>query len=277
MTREGNMAQLKKNAVSVFNYHSIDCKLLKKTKTLFITFLDNNLCYESVFELEGLLNWLSDKIEISTVVFDQKIHDDKGNSGNDKLQLLNNQQMNTLYEKTLKLTIALLYLPQTFIFDYGETCSGLLTSLSLGADIRISRRGANIRFLPVKEGFFPTPGVFLLERLIGRSMGQIMLQQSKNLSDDRLQYCGLLFDTYSGDRPILEELIENFFNQSQIARIQLKQAMLNPIVSQIPALMEQELKAIRAFNYVEDWKRGEGHFLSARDLFPAEAGLASNV
>jgi enoyl-CoA hydratase/carnithine racemase len=97
----------------LFNYTTLDIKLIKKTRTLRISFKPNYnfINLETLFELESILAWSSNRLEINSILLTSEA--DFFNEGIDKNKIkhYDSKKIIKITTKLQKIVHAMFHLP----------------------------------------------------------------------------------------------------------------------------------------------------------------------
>ncbi len=209
----------------LFNYNTLQVTLNRETKTLEVG-LPETFSSELVFELEGLLGWTTDKIEISSILFRPAKEFFPSYFEESDLQSLTPGKFQKIIRKLRSLTYTMQYLPQTIIMDINTGCYGLGAEFALGGDIRIGLFRGHIHWNHLSLGISPMcGGIGLLEKLVGTSRAKSWILMGKKVGSSEALEAGLLTLTYQVNSEI-KFLLRNINSQSQVSRIQAKRAFL---------------------------------------------------
>lgn len=246
---------------SIFNYNTLSVNLEKNTRTLFIQLNSgrhNYISMEMLFELESLLAWTSNKVEIHSIYFDSdKEFFSKGHNP----EVLKDQTQNQIEKmagKMQKIVQAMLHLPQTIIFDLGSGASNIGAELSVGADIRIASKDANINFDHAKLGLVPSScGMSTLSVLIGQANTRNFLLTGQSIPKEQLTNTGFIYKLYTKDNHTLvkKELLLSINSQAPVQRIQTKLGIFENIREKVDHSMKIERQVSKAALMTEDWKK----------------------
>lgn len=246
---------------SLFNYQTLNVTLLKATRTLRVELsrgTSNAINLEMLFELESLLAWASNKVEIRSLFLTSSSELFSEGFNKSHLEKLNENQIVKINEKLQKIVHAMIHLPQTVIVDLKNGASNLGCELSLGADIRIAHQNATVNFNHSNLGLTPGGGgMGLLTAMVGQLNARNWLLSSKEIKVNKLLQTGFLIDTYTKKEEqqfIVEELLENVHSQSPVARIQTKLGILSPFIEQFEKANQLEKRISKATLASGDWK-----------------------
>lgn len=257
----------------VFNYATIDVELLKKTRTLLITFKNHHkfISLEVLFELESILAWSSSKVEIHSIL----IRSNEGVLSNginlDSLPLLKEKTLKKITEKLQKITHALFHLPQTVVVDLGAGAKNLAAELAIGADIRIAHHQTQICFDHTYHGLTPcSGGMGLLTATIGSIYAKNWILMGEMIAVGQLTQSGFLLQTYQDDRDkITEHILTNIHRQSPVQRVQTKLGLFHGIKESLEYATHFEKQIGNASRITQDWKEKRKEQMPAKHMSKA--------
>lgn len=219
--------------------------------------LKNNvgLGMERLFELESVFSWLTNKVEITTVL----LTSESSSFTNDWTcsERLNESFLKKVVAKVRKLNQAMLHLPQTFIVDLGQKATGLGLELAIGADLRIAQKGCSIQFNHLQQGTLPASGTLsILNQLIGPAQTKNWVLSSALINESKLINSGFVLDTYdeTNKEEFVNSLLFNISSQSQVQRIQTKMGLNEPLRMNNETMSDFESSIFNASLVTEDWK-----------------------
>lgn len=258
---------------SVFNYTTLEVQLDRSTRTLRVNLnrpdSENAINLEVLFELESLLAWASNKVEIHSILLSSNTR--KFSCGHDK-KLLKKQsikQVETITKKMQTIIQGMYHLPQTIVTDLRDGCNNLASELALGADIRVCSVNANIAFDHAKVGLVPgSGGMAVLSELVGPSIARNMLLSGKNMSSTRLLQSGFIFDTYNSTNreETISELLMSIHQQAPVQRIQSKLGLVDPIRKNIEKALRSDSQISKASLMTEDFKKSNDDRMPSKSM-----------
>ncbi|MCT4641328.1 MAG: enoyl-CoA hydratase/isomerase family protein [Bacteriovoracaceae bacterium] len=247
--------------MSLFNYQTLEVKLEKSTRTLFVTFKNQTSNYvnlEMLFELESLMAWTSNKVEIRSIFFKSNSKTFSDGFNPSILPKLKDNQIIKINEKLQKIVHSMFHLPQTIIFDLGFGASNIGCELSLGADIRIAHKKCSLNFNHTNIGLNAgAGGMGLLASIVGPIHARNWLLSGKSVNANQLGNTGFVLDFYESHEEsafIKEELLDNIYDQAPVARIQTKLGLLNPFINQFEFANKSDRQISKATLTTGDWK-----------------------
>lgn len=261
--------------MSLFNYNTLSVNLCKKTRSLSVELnrpeIQNAINTEMIFELETLITWVATHIEIKSILLTGKGNyfckglDDK------EFSTWSDEKKQKNFDKLQKLIYSMYYLPQTIIVDLKDGCQGLGLELAMGGDIRIANEKVEMHFNHLIKGIVPScGGVGFTSALFGNGAVRQWLLSSKKLNKEDLLSNQIIVESYL-EESISSKYLETIFSQPDIARIQAKRSLLEPIMEALDHSIKWEKKFSLAGMCTNDWreiaKYGEkAKSISAKEL-----------
>lgn len=246
--------------MSLFNYTTLNVRLNKANHTLFIEFNrpteEQKVNFEMLFELESVLAWASNKVEISTIFFTST--SDTFCQGLDESNLGETpDKMEKVLSRVRKIIEALPELPQITICDLKKGAKGIGAEFSLFCDIRVADENSEIAFNHLLNGVTPScGGIALLAECAGNSIARQLIYTGKSVNAKKLEACGFLSEIYNDENAneIVNTVLSSIDQTSNVARIQSKMAFRQLITSKIESGLKIENKISKANLYTYDWK-----------------------
>lgn len=260
----------------IFNYNTISVELQPSTKSLTVTLNrpehENAINIEMLFELEGLFGWLSNHLEVNSVVL--KGTDNYFSCGFDQheLSIMTTEKMKKYMTRFQKLVFGMHYLPQTIICDLGSGASGMAIELSLGADIRIANEDCSLDFSCLRKGWISCAGgVSLLSNMVGSSMARQWLLSGAMIKGEKLEYTGFLLSLYpTNDDAAIDHLLSEIKQQAPVARIQTKRAFLEYEIGSHDNIQHNDSRFAFVALHLREWSKTDySEFTSAREMAAA--------
>lgn len=252
----------------LFNYSTLSIKLIKQSRTLNISFRKNKnyINLETLFELESILAWASNRLEVNSIILTSD--NDFFNEGIDKNKLANydSKKMVKITEKLQKIVYAMYHLPQTIIVDLKMGSFDLGSELCLGADIRIAHQGTTIAFNHNRVGLTPSSGgIGFLNTIVGSSFARSWILLGSQIKHSQLLHSGFLSESYSdSSEDLINDMISSIANSAPVQRMQSKLGLLECVRTNFEEVIKFERSISLAALQSEDWKDGE--FLSAKNM-----------
>lgn len=255
----------------LFNYSTIDVGLSRPTRTLNIHFKEgtDHITLESLFELESVLAWASNRVEIRSIFISSR--NEFFSEGIDKQKLANMsaKKLVKMSQKLQTIVHAMFHLPQTIILDMGMGSFDIASELALGADIRICSKGAMIAFNHNRVGLTPSSGgIGFLSVIVGQAMARNWTLTGKEISSSQLLMSGFISEQYDSTNrdECVEALLEAVYNAAPVQRIQTKLGLLENARLEFERAKHYERKLSEAAMTSEDWKEREGEFMKAKSM-----------
>lgn len=254
----------------IFNYNTLDVKIDTVTRSLFVIAQDskNRLTKEMLYELETLTSWLSNHIEINSVVFTSASDHFIQGISHDELMTMDTPRFQSMLQRIQKLVHAMFYLPQTLVFDLKKGAAGVGIELSITADIRLIHKEGTLHFNHLEEGFVPSSGGISMAGLVlPRNMIRCWTMAGEKIPASELMASAFIYKQYESQTP-LQNLLENIARQAPVQRIQAKRAFLQDILPSLPTALKNEESFAQAGIITQDWKTKvtTSEFLSASEF-----------
>ncbi|MFZ4713554.1 MAG: enoyl-CoA hydratase/isomerase family protein [Bacteriovoracaceae bacterium] len=266
--------------MSLFNYSTINVKLEKATHTLYVSFNrpddSQKINFEMLFELESVLAWAANKVEISTIFFTST--SDTFCQGLDETNLGEEpSKMEKVLTRVRKILEAIPHLPQVTICDLKKGASGVGAEFSLFCDLRIAHVDTLVSFNHHNIGVTPScGGLSLLADLVGHSVSRHWIYTGRKVNANKLEQSGFISDLYSEENAetFLTSLLTDIDQGSGVARIQSKMAMAQLLTPGVETGLKVESKIAKANLYTYDWKEAikakkesrEPNFMAAKSF-----------
>ncbi len=248
----------------IFNYQTLNVKLVKDTRTLYITF-DNQsqpnddyyLSTENLFELESILAWCTTKIEIRSIFISSNGKKLSDGYNPRVLKKLTIEKLQTFTQKLQKINQAIMLLPQTVIIDLQTGTQNIASELATACDIRLAHRTCKINFNHSKLGLIPcSGGIAQLSHTIGHAHAKNWLLSNADIPVSKLESCGFVYKAYTHDErhEVINQLLNDISDQSPTQRIQTKLGVVENIREHIEQMHTFEKQVAKAAMITEDWK-----------------------
>lgn len=274
-TKEGVMS-------SLFSYNCLETTLEKSTRTLFVTFAEgrNNLDLEVLFELESLLAWCTNRVEIRSIVFKTKSGKLLEGFSADTAANFTEKKLKTIQAKLQKIVFSMHHLPQTIVMDLGAGVDNLAAEFALGADIRIATKDSEVRFNHSELGLVPASGgIAILTCLFGQAVSRNWLLSGSKINLNELTMAGFVFQNYDSTNrdETLHKLLEQIASQSDVARIQTKMAIFENIRSAAEKQLKYDRQISNATMTTGDWKNSQDDNMKAKSMsYAVKLSLVKN-
>ena len=254
---------------NLFNYQTLQVSLQKSSKSLLISFKEEYLNFETLFELESILTWVKAHLEISTIFLSS--HHEQFSLGVDKqhLKTFHVDQLRKYTDRVEKLVQAMICLPQTIVIDLKEGAYDYGLELALGADLRISRTDVNIAFNHHRLGVMPsTTSIDLLKSIVGMGHVRDWILTADEIPGEHLATSGLVSRRYSRQHrnEFINELLLNLNLGAPVQRTQTKLAMSKDVLQLYEEKRDFSHKLQEASLQTQDWDKEVGEFISAKDM-----------
>ncbi len=240
---------------NLFNFSNLDVNLDRSTKSASVLIYRSQEKFSPqnfINELETLFNWLTNKLEISSVTFEFQ---EENYSLFPENILLNfsETQLKSYIEKCQKLCWSQLLLPQTIIWNMGKSKDFSFWQLAMGSDIRICHEECKIEMNCLNSGHAPLiAGPNLMERLINPSMIKSWSMIGLEIESSKIINSGLahLKDSFK----LVKSLQQRIANQSPTARIQYKRSINNTLINNFEDFINIDKNFILSTLITADWK-----------------------
>ena len=240
----------------LFNYKSLSISLNKEQKCCHVSLLNNNENFDSptlLNELELFFDWLTNKVEISSVLIETQSSDFKV-LPKSLLNKLNIDQLSKHLQLCQRLSWVQVMLPQTIIWNYTGPTDYHAFELSSGADLITCNPSFTTSFNVLSMGLTPSSsGISIQSKSTGPKIYKSYILRNKCASAAELQSLGLISFINFGDE--LKTALTEISKQSSIARIQFKRSSNNELIKDMDESMTAELSFARATLAVGDWQR----------------------
>lgn len=254
----------------LFNYTTLDIKLIKNYRTLKISFREdyNHINLESLFELESILAWASNRLEINSILITSESEFFNEGINKERLNQQTSQKLERITQKLQKIVHAMFHLPQTIIVDLKAGSFDLGSELSVGADIRIARNDLVFAFNHNRVGLTPSSGgLGFLNSIVGQAFARNWILLGKEIQPDHLLKSGFICEFYSSQEDADNLLSDYLFSISQSApvqRVQSKLGLLECVRENLDESIKFERNISKAAMISEDWKSEK--FMKAKNL-----------
>lgn len=213
---------------------------------------------EMLFELEGMMAWLSSHLEINAVIL-------RGAGGyfspgfdREETARMDAKKLQKYFKKLQKIVYSMHLLPQTFIVDLGKGAEAQGLELALGGDIRVVHEETVLEFNHLQKGLVPcSGGVGILAALVGTQVARRWVMTSQTLtandavSGNFADYSYVLQTKYKQQQEILKRILM----QSPVTRIQAKRSMVETVLPEFDRSLVYESNFAHAGMATGDWKK----------------------
>ena len=245
---------------ALFNYSTINVSLHKGTRTLTITFKPEaqHVNLETLFELESILAWASNRVEIRSILINSASEFFSEGIDKNRLISMSAEKLQKMSEKLQKIVHAMYHLPQTIVMDLGAGCFDIASELALGADIRVSSDKTLVAFNHNRVGLTPSSGgIGFLCTIVGQAMARNWTLTGNEISSDQLKNSGFIMEQY-GDEEAREELVSNLLQSiylsAPVQRMQTKLGLFEHARLELERATKYERSVGKAAMTSEDWK-----------------------
>jgi enoyl-CoA hydratase/carnithine racemase len=263
----------------LFNYNTLNVSLDSETRSMHLQLnrpeQNNALNTEMIFELESILAWLTGHVEINSVYLSGAGETFSTGFDLTEFKLLSEDKVRRNFTKLQKLIYSMYFLPQTFICSLHGEVTGAGIELALGADIRLVREDARIRFDHLQKGLVPTcGGIGFLSLHIPQAYARNWVMSGSQITALELKNSGFALESYEKSEDLPEQMLTEIAKQAPVARIQAKRSFLESIqVGLDKALDFERTIGFAAFN-TRDWEAAvnaeasgtEAEFTPAREF-----------
>jgi len=247
--------------VRIFSYNTMSSALLLETKGLEITFNQEFISMELLFELESILAWCTAHTEVKSVLLQTKFDHFLNGFDFDEIKNYDTDKINKMYSKLNNINQALILLPQSIVVNMKKGAKNEGLTMALHADIRVASEDAQFQFSQMEYGLMDHSG--LLTNILNKSshMGlRSLILSGLTFNFHELNATGSI--TFNESR--LEEILKNSNAQSSLARSQTKCALLG--VDELSKKHNEFVeKLFTTLLHCNDYKR-EKDFINLRDL-----------
>jgi len=244
----------------LFNFNTLNIDLQKDTKSLIITLnrqkSQNAINFEMIFELEQILSWACERIEINAIVLTSNL--DILSSGFEYHEFLNTPEhkIQQYLQKFQKIIYSMFMLPQTIIIDLKKGASGAACELAIGADLRFAHQKSTLHFNHLEMGLIPScGGIGFLSSIIPKSTAKNWVLGGNAIKMNELLQSGFIYKSYSDEENLIADQLNQICQQSQVARMQAKRSMLETILSELNHTLEFEKNFAFGTMFDPDWKK----------------------
>lgn len=247
---------------NVFNYQTLNVKLAKETRTLYITFRSINdttaITMETLFEFESLLAWVTSRVEIHSIIINSDSAMFSAGYNQKILSKLTIEKLQKFTSKLQKINQAIMLLPQTIICDLGSGARNIACELATACDIRVAHKSCSISFDHAKLGIIPcSGGIAQLSCVVGQANTRNWLLTGKEIRLSKLENSGYVFESYSTDSKdeVILDILTSISQQAPVQRIQTKLGVVENIRDGIEKMTKFESQIAQASMMSEDWKK----------------------
>jgi enoyl-CoA hydratase/carnithine racemase len=244
----------------IFKYNTLNAFLKPATKSLIISTkqetIESGLTTEWIFELDSILQWAFDKIEIQSILLTSDGSTFAPSLKAKDIALKEKDFWIKIHHKINAINKLLLKLPQTIILDckYGNSNVGL--DIAISADIIIGHRSGQWNFDYLNLGTSPLSlHLFGAEKFPSGVMDQWILANAQVPHSD-LQFYKLFHALYDDtDRQhCIQATLEKVLKQAPVSRIQTKLSLKRNFLEKIDSQIIADQKIFQGTLMSEEWK-----------------------
>lgn len=242
----------------LFQYQTMKARLNSKDKSLSVTILqeqqlnqNKTLNSEWFFELESLINWLNQHLEVKSVYF----HFDTPFAHFPYFQFEGMTQSCVwqFYQRLRKLVSDITNLPQTTLFNARDGLTGPWLELFLAFDQRVCGPGAYFNWDHLSWGHYPAAGSLPLLHTEGiATKNKYWMLNSAKVSSHMAYTSGLIHELLYNEEDISPILQKNSF-VSSTARIQLKKGLIEKRNHELQKTQLHDLACLNGALESGDW------------------------
>jgi enoyl-CoA hydratase/carnithine racemase len=244
----------------IFKYNTLNAYLKPATKSLIIS--TKNETYESglttewIFELDSILQWAFDKIEIQSIFLTGDGQSFAPALVAKDIALKEKDFWIKIHNKINAINKLLLKLPQTIVLDmkYGNANVGL--DIGISADIVIGHRSGQWNFNYLNLGTSPLSlHLFGSEKFPSGVLDQWILSNSQipHSELNLYKFFNCLYDE-TDRQHCIQTTLEKILQQAPVSRIQTKLALKRAFVERIDAQILADQKIFQGTLMSEEWK-----------------------
>lgn len=242
---------------SIFNYQTLAVCLDRDTRTLIITFNKEYLSFEVLFELESILAWTTNKIEIKSILLNSSHpHFCNGHELN-SLRNMSREKLEKFSKKLQKINYSLQCMSQTVICDLGLGAKNIGVELAMACDIRLAESECKIELNHTKIGLIPcSGGIAILSKIIGSAHAKNWILSGIPINENQIIQSGFVFKSYfkANREQDCQEILSGICTQSEVGRIQTKLGLSENNREHIEVFNQFENRLASAAMISEDWK-----------------------
>jgi hypothetical protein len=242
----------------LFQYQTLKARLNSKNKSLEVTILQDQqirqgktLTTEWLFEMESLMSWLTQHLEVKSVIF--KFDTSKSEFPYFQFKEKGQVSIWQFYKRLRKLIGDIINLPQTSIFNARDGLSGPWLELYLAFDQRVCGPGAHFKWDHLKWGHYPAAGSLSLIQTQGLcSKNSFWMLNCSQVSSQMAYEAGIVHELLFNDEDDQAILNKNSL-VSSAARIQLKKVLLEKKKHELNKTELHDLACLNGALESRDW------------------------
>lgn len=244
----------------IFKYNSINAYLKPSTKTLIISTKsethNQGLSLEWLFEVDSILQWAFDKIEIQSILLTGENEGYAPAICRKDIALKEKDFLSKIYQKINAFNKLLMKLPQTVILDCRNGSNNVAIDIGISADIIIGHRNGLWNFNFLDFGLSPISiHIFGQTKIANGILDQWILTSAK-CSHHNLLAKQVLHEIYDEtDRNIvIQNLLEKIQTQAPVTRIQAKLSLKRSFLENVDKNITSDYKIFMGTLMSEEWK-----------------------
>lgn len=244
----------------IFKYNTLNAYLKPATKTLIISTkketMETGLSSEWIFELDSILQWAFDKIEIQSILLTSEAECFAPQIKANDIALKEKDFWLKMHQKINNINKFILKLPQTVVLDLKFGSANIGLDVGISADIIIGHRSGQWSFDYLNLGISPLSlHIFGAEKIPGGLLDQWILAGSQ-ISHSELLHHKLFHALYDDtDRnQCIQATLERILKQAPVTRIQTKLALKRTQLEKIDTQIWADQKIYLGTLMSEEWK-----------------------
>lgn len=244
----------------IFKYNSLNAFLKPSTKTLIISTKaethQQGLSLEWLFEVDSILQWAFDKIEIQSILLTGELDGFSPSFHKNEVALKEKEFLSKIYQKINALNKLLMKLPQTVILDCKNGSNNVAIDIAFSADVIIGHRNGQWNFNFLDFGLAPISIHLFGKTKIATSILDQWILTSTKVSHIELQAKQVIHSLYDEtDRNIvIQNILEKILNQAPVTRIQAKLSLKRSFLEEIDRHITADFKIFMGTLMSEEWK-----------------------
>lgn len=239
---------------SFFDYQFLSVNFSRETRSSKVV-IENDKNFNPLafaLELEKFCDWLTNKTEIYSVVFENR-HDDFELMPKSTLKEINEKQLLDYVKRIQRISFGQLVLPQTIVWNLRGEIDQMAFEIMSASDIQILSWNASVKFDSLIKGYTSAVSVALhTNNAQTSSILKNYVMTAKSVSANEL--VTHMFATHLCQGSKSHEVVNSICKMSPIARIQFKRSTNDWAIAKIDELMLQALNFAMATIAIGDWK-----------------------
>ncbi len=253
-----------------FKYNTLNISLSRQTRTCNVVIANDEQFFNTstyLNELEHFFDWLTNKIEIHSVVF-KFASDDIELFKKEELRFFDEVNLGNTLQQLARLSWGQLLLPQTILWSFQKSACPFSLELAMGGDIRYCAPSFSVTFNQLDKGITPMAGMNTLtnEKANSAKLMQYLLS-SQSVGADALINAGLVGKILYSENE-LEDIVTRISKQSPTARIQTKRSFNNALIKAMEDDLLEEITFANSTLATGDFKNYANgkDFINPRDF-----------